>query len=179
MALVHDEQPVRGKVVEQRPRARAGFAAREVARVVLDAGAVAELAHHLEVESGPLPESGGLKLATLGLQLADPDLHLVADRLDRRHQLVRRGDVVRRRVDVDIRPFGQQLAGERIELRDALDLVSEELDPDQTVLRGGDQFQGVSTNSESGSRQGLIVALVLEIDEVAEYGVAAILPAHA
>ena len=81
--LVDDEQPVRREVVEQRPRPRARLAARQVARVVLDAGAVAELAHHLEVERRPLAEPGALEGAALGLELADALLHLGLDVDDR------------------------------------------------------------------------------------------------
>ena len=69
VALVDDQQPVRREVVEQRPRPRSGRSAREVARVVLDAGAVAQLAHHLEVERGPLAQPRRLQYPTLGLQL--------------------------------------------------------------------------------------------------------------
>ena len=72
VALVDDEQPVRREVVEQRPWSRPGGAPGEVAAVVLDARAVAELAHHLEVEGRPLAQPGRLEDPTLGLHLADP-----------------------------------------------------------------------------------------------------------
>ena len=45
-----------GKIVEQGRRRLAGRPAREVARVVLDPVAVADLAQHLEVETGALLE---------------------------------------------------------------------------------------------------------------------------
>ncbi len=112
--LVDDEQPVRREVVEQRPRPRAGLAARQVARVVLDAGAVAELAHHLEVERRPLAEPGALEGAALGLEPADALLHLGLDVDDRFLELVLRRDVVGRRVDVDLlraRPGARRSAG--------------------------------------------------------------------
>ena len=88
--LVDDEQPVRREVVEQRPRPAARLAPRQVARVVLDAGAVAELAHHLEVERRPLAEPGALEDAALGLELADALLHLGLDVDDRFLELVLR-----------------------------------------------------------------------------------------
>ena len=72
VALVDDEEPVRWEVVEERPRPRAGVAPGEMARVVLDAGAEAELAHHLEVERGPLAEPCCLEHAALGLEAARP-----------------------------------------------------------------------------------------------------------
>ena len=179
MALVHDEQPVRREVVEQRPRPRPRLARGEVAGVVLDAGAVADLAHHLQVEHRALAQSRALQVAALGLELPYPDLHLLVDRLDGEHQLVLRRHVVRGRVDVELLALGEQLPGERVHLGDALHFVAEELDADQAILGGGDELQGVAPNAEAGTRQRGVVALVLEIHEVAQHGVAAVLPADA
>ena len=81
--LVDDEQPVGREVVEQGPRPRARLAPGEVARVVLDAGAVAELAQHLEVERRALAQPGRLERPALRLELADPHLHLGLDVDDR------------------------------------------------------------------------------------------------
>jgi len=111
MALVHDQQPVRREVVEQRPRPAAGLSARKVAAVVLDTGAVAEARASFEVECRALPKPGRLKRAPLRLQLADSDFHLLADRLDGAHQLVGRGHEMAGRVDVDLLALRQQLAG--------------------------------------------------------------------
>ena len=66
MALVDDHQRVVGQVVEQRRRRLARRAAGEVARVVLDAVAVADLPHHLEVEHRPLVQP--LRLEQLALR---------------------------------------------------------------------------------------------------------------
>ena len=175
--LVDDEQPVRREVVEQRPRPAARLATRQVARVVLDAGAVAELAHHLEVERRALAEPGALEGSTLGLETGDPLLHLGLDVDDRFLELVLRRDVVGRRVDVDLLALGQQLAGQRVELGDPLDLVAEELDPDERLLRGGLELQRVAADAEAGPGERGVVALVLEVDQVAQDGVAPVLAA--
>ena len=179
MRLVDDEQPVRREVVEQRPRPAARLAARQVARVVLDAGAVAELAHHLEVERGPLTESGALERSTLRLEAGDPFLHLGLDVDDRFLELVLRRDVVRRRVDVDLLALGQQLARQRVELGDPLDLVAEELDPDERLLRGRLELERVAADAEAGTGERGVVALVLEVHQVAQDGVAPVLAAGA
>ena len=67
VALVDDDERVLGQVVEQRGRRLPGRAAREVARVVLDAVAVADLAQHLQVEHRALVEP--LRLQQLALAL--------------------------------------------------------------------------------------------------------------
>ena len=148
-----------------------------MARVVLDAGAVAELAHHLEVERRALAEPRGLERPALGLELADADLHLGLDVDDGFLELVGRRHVVGGRVDVGLLALGEQLAGQRVELGDALDLVAEELDADERLVRGRLELERVAADAEPGARQRLVVALVLEVDELAQDGVAAVLPA--
>ena len=82
MAFVYHQQRVRRQVVVQGRRRFARFASGEVARVVFDAGAVAEFDHHFEVEAGALFEAlrfyqfvlcgqCGDALAQFGLDLFD------------------------------------------------------------------------------------------------------------
>jgi hypothetical protein len=84
---------------------------------------------------------------------------------------------VARGVDVDVAPLREQLAGQRVELRDPLDLVAEELDPDDPLLRGWPELQRVAPNTEPGAGEVGVVALVLEVDQVAEDGIATVLTA--
>ncbi len=179
MRLVDDQQPVRREIVEQGPRARAGLAPGQVPRVVLDPRAVAELAQHLEVERRALSETRRLERAPLGLELADADLHLGLDVDDRLAQLVGRRHEVGRRVDVGLLALGEQLAGQRVDLRDPLDLVTEELDADDELLRRGLQLERVTADAEPRATERLVVALVLEVDEVAEHRIAPVLAADA
>ena len=149
-----------------------------MAAVVLDAGAVAELAHHLEVEGRPLPKAGALQGPALVLELADPLLHLGLDVDDRLAELLARRHEVGRRVDVEVLALGEQLAGQRIELGDPLDLVAEELDPDDELLRWPVRISSVSPRTRNRARLSAgVVALVLEVDEVAQHRVAPVLAA--
>ena len=177
MRLVDDEEPVRREVVEERPRARTRLPPGEVARVVLDPGAEPQLPDHLQVEGRALAKARRLQRPPLLLQPGDALVHLGRDRPDRRPQLVRRRDEVAGREDVDLRPLGEQLAGERVQLRDPLHLVAEELDPDEAVLGRRDQLQGVAADAEPRPLEGLVVALVLEVHQVAQDGVPPVRPA--
>ncbi len=80
-------------------------------------------------------------------------------------------------IDVDLGPFGDQLAGQRIELGDPLDLVPEELDPDEAILRRGHELQRVAPDAKARALERLVVALVLEVHEVAQDGIPTIPPA--
>ena len=179
VALVDDQEPVRREVIQQGPRPRASHPPGEMAAVVLDPGAVAQLAHHLQVERGPLAQPGRLEDPTLGLHLADPQLHLGLDVDERLLELVGGRHEVGRRVDIEVVPFSEQLAGERIDLGDPLDLVAEELDPDDPVVGRRPDLEGVAADPEAGALERLVVALVLQIDQVTQDGVAAVLAALA
>ena len=82
VGLVDEEEEVAGEVVEQRGRGLAGQAAGEVARVVLDAVAVAHGLDHFEVEAGALVDALGLDHAAFGFELGDPLVELVEDGVD-------------------------------------------------------------------------------------------------
>ncbi len=179
VTLVHDQQPVWWEVVEQRPGPGTSLAAREVTRVILDAGAEAQLAHHLDVEGGPLAQALGLQDHAPLLELLDAQLRLSFDVDQGLLELVGRRDVVRGGVDVELLPLGEELAGQRIELGDALHLVAEELHAHDEVVVGRLQLQRVAADAEPGTRELLVVALVLEIDQLAQHAVAPVATAGA
>ena len=83
------------------------------------------------------------------------------------------------RVDVQVVALGEQLAGQRVDLGDPLDLVAEELDPDDPIVRGRADLERVAADPEAGALERLVVALVLQIDQMAQDGVAAVLAAAA
>ena len=97
-------------------------------RVVLDAVAVAELLQHLEVVLGPLPDPVRLEELPLRLEELDLLLELVADLADGPLDRVLRGHVLRGREDGQVLEAGVDLARERVEVGDLLDLVPEERD---------------------------------------------------
>ncbi len=134
VALVDDQQRVVRQVVEQGRRRLARRASREMARVVLDALAVAELLHHLDVEAGALLEALGLQELVVRAQKLQAlgELHL--DRLDGALERFARGHVVAARIDGEARDAREHFPGERIEVRQRFDLVVEELDAHRLAL---------------------------------------------
>ena len=91
VALVDEEEEVAGEVVEQGGRRLAGQAAGEVARVVLDAVAVAHGLDHFEIEAGALVDALGLDHAAFGFELGDPLVELGEDGVDGRRLCARAG----------------------------------------------------------------------------------------
>ena len=79
VALVEKHDGIVRQIIEQGGRRFARQAAREMARVVLDAVAVADLLHHFEIEHGALLQALRLDELALLLKLLAPPLQLVAD----------------------------------------------------------------------------------------------------
>ena len=122
-----------------------------MAAVALDAGAVADLAHHLQVELGPLPETSGLQVAPLLAQPAHALLHLGLDLGDRHQQLVARRDVMGGRVEVHLGALGEDLSGQGIDLDDPLHLVPEQLDAHHVFAMWRLDLEHVPADSELGA----------------------------
>ena len=119
VALVDDEQEVVGEVVEQRERRLAEVAAVDVHRVVLDAVAVADLGHHLEVVLRAHAQALGLEQLALLLEPGEPLLQLGLDLAHRPLHPLGAGDVVGGREDLGARQLAQRLAGDRVDDRRA------------------------------------------------------------
>ncbi len=169
MALVDDQQRILRQVVEQAGRRLAGAAPGQVARVVLDAGAVAHLHHHLEVEGRALLEPLRLEQLAEAAQLDQPLPQLLADLVDRRVDPLARRHVVRRRKHGVARELAQDLARQRVEQRQRLDLVVEELHANGFALglRGKD-VDDVAAHAIRALRQVELVARVLHVGEPAQ-----------
>ena len=92
--LVDEEEVVAGEVVEQGGRGLAGETAGEVARVVLNAVAVADGLDHLEVETGALVDALRLDEAAFAVRAGLPLAELGEDGVDGRGFALGLDDVV-------------------------------------------------------------------------------------
>ena len=165
MGLVDHHQEVLGEVVQQRGRGRARRPAVDVARVVLDAGAEANLAHHLDVVVGAHPQPLRLQQLALFLQVAQPLRQFLFDGGDRLGHPLRSGDVVRGREDPQRVHFAHHVPGQRVQVVQRLDLIAEVLDPDREFLVGRDDLHGVPAHPERAAGERHVVAGVLHVDE--------------
>ncbi len=130
------------------------------------------LLHHLHVEVGALQQALRLEQAAARLELGDALGELLADALERRLHLVRRGDVVRGGEDGELLALGEDLAGQRVELLDRLDLVAEELDARGHLLVRGLHVEHVAAHAELRASEVHVVARVLQVGELAQQDVA-------
>ena len=165
VALVDHHQEIVGEVVEQRERGLAEVAPVDVHRVVLDAVAVADLTHHLEVVLGAHPQPLRLEQLAFLLEPRQALLELGFD-LDHRHAhpLVAR-HVVRGREHHRAVHLRQRLAGQRVDRGEAVDRVAEHLDPQHRLLVRGVDLDGVAPDAELATTERHVVAVVLQVDE--------------
>ena len=178
MGLVHDEEEILGEVVDQALRPLPGLPAGEGARVVLDAGAVADLVQHLEIVLRAHLEPLRLEELSLGAELRQALLQLLADEPRPLLEPEGRRDEVLRRVD---RGPGERLqapAGQRIEDRDPLHLVPEELDPDGGLLVGRMDLDHVPARAEGPAPEIHVVPGVEVVHQLLENRLARDLVPH-
>ena len=169
VAFVGEDEGVVGEVLEQRRRRLAGAAAGEVARIVFDARAGAGGLHHLDVEGAALFEALGFEQAAAGVELVETAFQLILDAGDGLQQGGARRDVMRVGVDLHELEVLRFLAGEGIELDDALDLVAEKADAPRAILvMGGEQLHRVAPDPEDAAGEIAARALVVEGHEVGD-----------
>ena len=84
---------------------------------------------------------------------------------------------MRRRVEVHLLALGEHLAGEVVDLDDPLDLVPEEVDPHDVLAVRRLDLEDVAADPELRASERRVVALVLEVDEVAQDPVAPVVAA--
>ena len=138
-----------------------------MAGIVLDPRARPGLAQHLEVEVRSLPQALGLEQAAVVLEPLAALVQLGLDIGHREAQLVGGRHIVRCREDGELIARPEDLAGDRVELLDALDLVAEELDPVDLLLVRGHDVDHVAANPKAQAREVVVVALVQHLGELA------------
>ena len=168
MGLVHQHEEFAREEVEQRARPRALGTRRDVAGVVLDARAEAELLELLQVELAAHLDPLGLQQLPLHLELRDAQAQLLADGEDGVVDLLlRRGELLARE-DVHRGEVLQGVAGERIEPGEAFQLLAEELDAQGVLGVGRVELDDVPAHAELAPGEVEVVAGILEVHEAGQ-----------
>ena len=137
VALIHEQHKVVGEVVHQRQRRGPHGPAGNDPAVVLDAVAVPQLPHHLDVVHGPLADALGLHQLAVFYEPLLPVRHLLLELHDGAVHFLFGGDIVAGGPDGDIgQPTGDG-AGNGVDLADAVDLIAEKFHPDGGILPVG------------------------------------------
>ncbi len=172
MALVNYRQVVFREIVKEAEWPHAGFAAVEVAAVILDAGAMAHLAYHLYVIGGALVKTFCLKRFSFLVEklhlLAQVKLHL----RQRRSLPLLGGDEKVGRVNLETVMTAQGGVVEGMEGGDGLDFIPKENHAQDYLLIGQADIHRVSLDAEITSVKLYFVAAVKRLGEPAQERVA-------
>ena len=168
VALIDKEQKILRKIVQQRHRRAAGGTAADNARIVFNAGAIAKLLHHFNVIVRALADTLRFEELTLLLKRFHARIALGADLPDGALHLLMRRDVVRRGIDRHVAERADGRTGDDVDVRNAVDLVTEKLHTHGMVRRiGREDVDRVAADTEHIAREGNVVALVADVDELA------------
>ena len=176
--LVDEDDEVLSEVVDEREGMRAGRPAFEHPRVVLDAVAEAELLQHLEVVLRALTDAVRLEHPPLALERRDLLLELEAELVDRPLDRRTRRDVLGRRPDREVVHLRVDLAGQRVEVRDLLDLVTEERHAIGGLAVRRLDLHHIALDTEAPAPENGVVADVLAVDQLPQHLVAVVLLSH-
>ena len=139
-----------------------------MARVVLDTGAEAHGLQHLQVVVHTHLQTLSLKKLPLLLELHEALAQLVLNRAEGLVHLRTRRDVVGRRPDGQRLVGVQHLARDLVDLVDGFDLVPPELDAHRMVGVGREHIQRVTPHAEGAALLLVVVAVVLDVDELVD-----------
>ena len=174
MGFVDEEQVILRHVVQQRRRRLTWQAAAEVARIIFDAVAIADRAHHLHIEHSALHNALGFNEFALLFQFFFPPVEFVLDADDGPVALVGLHDVVRFRVDgnaPDVFLAGADFAGQRIDLTNFVDLITPHFNAIAVVFVRRINFENVPANAKGAAAE-VFAAFVLNIHESPQHGFA-------
>src|SRR5690606_21846064 len=167
VTLIDDQQGIFRQILEERRRRLPRLAAREIARVVLNAGTGTRGLDHLQIELGALLQPLGLQQLAGRHELVHSDLEVPLDLLDCLNEGRARRHIVAVRVDLDFLEALGLFAGQRVDLVDRFNLVAEERNaPGAVLVVGRKDFQRVPAHPEGTAHEVQVIALVLELRQL-------------
>src|ERR1700688_765047 len=141
-----------------------------MARVIFDAVAVADSAHHFDVEKRALLQTLRLDELALLLQLFLPPAELFLDGDDSTFALILRHYIVCARINRNagnILLARANFSSERIDLAQDVNLIAKHFDAISVVFVGWINLQNVAAHAESPTPQ-VFAAFILNVDKTAE-----------
>ena len=169
MALVHKQQEIIRKEVQQGHRGAARRTVGDDPGIVLNTGAIPQLPHHFHVVFRPLADALGLHQHLIVIEIFYLVLQFRPDLAQGLLHLLLGGDVVAGGVDGHMVQHPVHRTGEGVKVGDPVDLIPEELHPDGVVLIvGGVDLHRVPPHPEPVPLEGHVVPLVAVLHQTAQ-----------
>ena len=168
MAFIDDGEEVVREVVYEALARRTRGASRERPRVILDAVAVAELAHHLDVVFGAFAKPLRLEELPLGREELKPFVKLGLDALERRLETILAHHKLLRGRNDDGRHRDATLAREWIQLPYRIDVIAKKLDANRLRLVRREDVQDVAPHPERPRLEVKVIPRILRLNELGD-----------
>ena len=168
VTLVDDAQEVFREVVDERIRGLARSAPVKMARVVLDSRAEAHRLNHFQIVIRAHLQALRFEQLAFLLELLQSLAQLILDGADRPIKFRTCGDVVGSGPNGKRLVFVENLARDVVDLGDRLNLVTPELHADGVVGIGREHVERVAANAEGAAFELVIVAIVLDVDQLVD-----------
>ena len=167
MAFIDEDDVVLGEIIQQGIRRVAGLSAVEVAGVVFNARAVAQLAEHLDIILRALGDALGFNQIALFLEFPNAHIEVMLDAADGAVDGVARRCVMRRGIDGNVFQNHQRMPADDVDGADAVDFVAKEFHADGTlVVSGGEDFDYIAAHAECAALKLNVAAVVLNFDKL-------------
>ena len=161
MALVYEHEKILGEVIQERGGGRSRGSALNHPGIVFNAGTKSDFCQHFNVVGCPLGNPLGFQQLVLGAEHLHLGVTFPGNLPDSPFQLLPGGHIVAGRVNGHVLHISLHHAGDRIDFRNPVNLVAEELHPDGPsgpVSRV--HLQGISPDPELVSGKIQVVPLV-------------------
>ena len=172
VGLVHEQDEILGEIVEQAGRRFPGLAAVQMAGIIFDAVAVAQLLDHLQLKLGPLLQTLRLHQAPAGLEGRQSFQQLLPDVGRGPLEVVLGGNEVTGRIDDGLAHFRQHVPGQGVHLAHGVDVIPKKFDAQgPLVMVSGDDLQHVPAHTEGPAMEVIVVTLVLDFHKTGDEGI--------
>ena len=168
VALVDQHQEIIGEVIEQGSWLLTRFAVGEIATIVLDPLHEASLLEHFQIVLGALAQALRLKQLTVRLKPLFTLLVLLSNPVNRLLNFLLRRCIVATRKDGKLRWLIENLASERVDVRNPIHLITKKFHPIGRLLPCRKDIDHIALDAKGTTCKIDIIAMVLDIHQLAQ-----------
>ena len=166
MGLVKKEQEIIREIIDQVGRGSPRRLTGQMAAVILNAAAIAQLLNHLQIKEGALLQALQLNKAVLLLIPCQPLFQFLLDGRHGNLQPVTRGDKMAGRKDRILIETLQDHTAQGINHRDGFHRITKKLDPDGDLfLMHREDINNIAPHPEGAAMKGNIIAFIEHEDQ--------------
>ena len=175
MALINEAQEIGWEIINERIGRLTWLTTIKMARIVFNTRTKSHGLNHLKIIGCAHFQTLRFKKLSLFIELGKTILQFILNGLNRALQRRTRSNVMRSRPNGQRFEGIQHFTGDIVDLRDFLDLVAPEFHANRIVRIGRKHIERIATHAERTALQFVIIAVILNVDELSNKLVAILL----